>query len=181
MSLTCNISVHRAESCALCLAKYTQDLCRYFFHIKSCQGPLSCSNFHHHLHIRLTLNLWRFLIPKPPLLLGEQITFHLTRWYLLFLWVLANKKDLTGFSIPSILVLCNSLRDIWYTALLDKQASILVTLPPIHIDPLIQPSIPCLIFSSTNFISATVVLLAHTGVPKYFIGQEPGWQLNNSV
>lgn len=50
-----------------------------FWHI-----PSTFSSFHHHLHNKLLLILYKILIPKPPSFLGWHIIFHLIIWYFFF-------------------------------------------------------------------------------------------------
>jgi hypothetical protein len=56
---------------------------------------------------------------------------------------------------------------------LERQASIFTSLPPMDMEFSIYPLIFFFVFSPRNLISATELLLAQTGVPRYLIGQLP--------
>ena len=118
------------ESSALCLMVAIRLLpCIYLALTIVCHNPFSVSSFHHHLVSRLIFIFLISLMPKPPLFLFLQITFHWIRWYFLFYPFPCQKKVLLCLSRVSVVVLGRRYMDIWYINVLDKLELIRVNLP----------------------------------------------------
>ena len=129
------------ESSALCLMVVIKLLpCIYLALTIDCHNPSSVSSFHHHLDSRLMFIFLISLMPKPPLCLLLQITFHWIRWYFFLDPLPCQKKVLLCLSRISVVVLGRKYMDIWYIKVLERLELISVSLPamdkelPFHVD-----------------------------------------------